>query len=139
MVTFPTAVNVGGITVTSGTGSVSSASGNGTNTITINLTGVANAQFLTLSLSCVDDGVNLGNVPVTLGFLLGDVDGSGGVNGTDVSSVKASGGQPVTSMNFRNDVIANGNINSSDIGQVKAQSGTGFPPVANEVASGGPR
>lgn len=133
VVTFASPVNVGGVSITSGIAAFSSTSGNGTNTITINLTGVANAQYLTLTLSCVDDGVNLGNVPVTMGILVGDVNASSGVTGSDVSSVKGSAGQPVTSMNFRNDVVANGTITASDIGQVKALSGTGLPPVAGEM------
>ncbi len=136
VVTFATPVTLGGATVSSGTGSVSSVMGDGTNTITVNLTGVANAQYLTISLGCVSDGMLLGNVPVTLGVLVGDVNASGSVTGADVSLVKSQAGLAPDSTNFRADVIANGAINVSDISQVKATTGSSLPPAAAPTAAG---
>jgi hypothetical protein len=132
VVTFASPVTVGSATVSSGIGSVAMASGSGTNTITVDLTGVANAQNLTVKLACTDDGVNLGDVLVTMGVLLGDVNASADVGASDITSVKSEVGNPVTGSNFRNDILANGAINSSDVLQVKIQSGTSLPPVANE-------
>jgi hypothetical protein len=63
-----------------------------------------------------------------MGVLLGDTNGNGFVNATDIGQTKAQSGQPVTSGNFRTDVNFNGAINATDIGQVKAQSGTQLPP-----------
>ena len=130
VVTFATPVTIGSATVNAGTGSVASATGNGTNTITVDLTGVTNAQYLTVSLNCADDGTNLGDVSVTMAVLLGDVNGNGMANGVDVSAVKSEVGVPVTISNFRADVGANGSISASDVAQVKAVSGSNLPPAA---------
>ena len=62
-----------------------------------------------------------------MGMLLGDVDSSATVNGTDVSTVKFEVGNPVGIGNFREDVLANGAINSTDVSITKLQSGTGLP------------
>jgi hypothetical protein len=134
VVTFAAPVSVGSASVSSGTGSVATASGNGTNMITVDLTGVTSGQYVTVKLGCVGDGTNLGDVFVTFGVLVGDVNANGSVTATDIGLVKAEAGMPVTGMNFRADVVANGNINTSDIGQVKAASGTDLPPAAEGFA-----
>ena len=114
--------------VTSGAGTVSTASGSGTSTITVDLTGVTNAQTITLTLNGVNDGLNMANLSVPMGVLLGDTSGNGSVNGSDVGQTKAQSGQPVATGNFRTDVnVSGGSISASDIGQVKAQSGTSLP------------
>ena len=130
VVKFSAAVNVGSAVITAGTGVVGTIDDNGTDTITINLSGVANEQYLTLTLKCVDDGTNLGDVPVTMGVLIGDVNGDGMVvvNSTDVSMVKSQVGNPVGLGNFRTDVSANDAINSTDVSLVKSHSGTGLTP-----------
>jgi concanavalin A-like lectin/glucanase superfamily protein/Calx-beta domain-containing protein len=109
------------------TGSVSTATGSGTSQLTINLTGVTNAQTLTLALFDVDDGTNMSDIGLRVGMLVGDVDGSANVNVTDVSPVKLESGNPVVIGNFRTDVTANGVINSTDVSAVKLKSGTGLP------------
>ena len=74
VVTFASNVSVSSAVVSAGTGSVSSATGSGTNILTVNLTGVTNAQYITIGLNCVDDGLGAsGNVAVTMGVLIGDV------------------------------------------------------------------
>ena len=123
VVTFASPVTVGSAMVTSGIGTVVTASGNGTNTIVVDLTGVADAQYITVTLGCVSDGVNLGNVPVTMGVLVGDVNANGCVNATDVADAKAQLGVPVGPGNFRADVNANGTINAADVAIVKGNSG----------------
>jgi hypothetical protein len=68
------------------------------------------------------------NVPVTMGLLVGETNGSGGVNATDIGQTKGASGLAVSASNFRADVNASGgSINASDIGFVKAQSGTLLP------------
>ena len=123
---FVNPVTVGSASVTSGTGSVSSFSVSGSQ-VTVNLTGVTNAQRITVTLFNVNDGTHMGNVPVSMGVLVGDVNGNAIVNASDVSLTKSQVGQPVTRSNFREDVNANGAINSVDVAQVKANVGTSLP------------
>ena len=127
VLTFPAAVTFAGASITSGTGSVSSATGSGTPTVTVSLTGVTNAQRITVTVAGLSNASGTGDLAVPMGVLLGDTNGSGTVTSSDIGQVKAQSGQPITASNFRTDVNANGSINSSDIGQVKAQSGTQLP------------
>ena len=125
IINFMNPVTVGSVSVTSGTGSVSSFSVSGPQ-VTVNLTGVANVQRITVTLFNLNDGTH--NVPVSMGVLVGDVNGNTSVNASDVSLTKAEVGQPVTSSNFREDVNADGSINIADVAQVKANVGTALPP-----------
>ena len=97
------------------------------NVVTVNLTGVGNAQTLTLVFDGVTDGVNTGTVSVPIAFLVGDVNASRSVSASDVGQTKAQSGQAVTGANFRTDVNASGSINGSDVGLVKSRSGTSVP------------
>ena len=124
--TFNTPVTTSGAIVSSGTGTVSLVSAVG-NTIVVDLTGVTNAQYLTVKLLCVYDNVNLGSVSATMGVLIGDVTASTQVDSSDVSQVKSVSGAPVDGTNFRNDVTVNGDINASDVSLTKLKSGTGLP------------
>jgi hypothetical protein len=117
--------------VTAGTGAVGSGgvansgavSING-NTVTVPLTNVANAQTLNVTLYCVNGG---GNVVIPMARLLGDTNGNGTVNASDIAQAKAASGQAVTPANFRQDVNSNGSINATDVSQVKALAGTAVP------------
>src|SRR5438309_3269593 len=126
IVNFATTVTVGGAAVTSGTGSMSSFSVSGSH-VTVNLTGVTNVQRITVTLFNVNDGTHIGNVPVSMGVLIGDVNGNAAVNASDVSLTKSQVGMPVGSSNFREDVNANGLINSVDVALVKSKVGTALP------------
>jgi N-acetylneuraminic acid mutarotase len=127
IINFATTVTVGSASVTSGTGSVSSFSVSGSQ-VTVNLTGVTNVQRITVTLFNVNDGAHMGNVPVSMGVLVGDVNGNAIVNASDVSLTKSQVGQPVSGSNFREDVNANGTISATDVAQVKANVGTALPP-----------
>jgi hypothetical protein len=129
IVTFPLPVAVTGTpkaSVTSGTGSVSNVSVNA-NQVTVDLTGLTNAQRLTVTLNGVTDGGGVGNVPINMAVLAGDTTADGNVNSTDISQTKSQSGQSVSNSNFREDLTVDGNINSTDIGFVKSKSGTGLP------------
>jgi len=128
IINFASSVTVQSASVTSGTGSVSSFSGSGTSQITVNLTGVTNVQRITVTLHNVNNGTTTGDVPVSMGVLVGDVNGNAVVNSSDVSLTKAQAGQPVTGSNFREDVNANGTISSTDVALVKSEVGTALPP-----------
>lgn len=123
--TFPNPVNFQAASVTSGTGSVVSTTGNGTTEVTVNLTGVTNAQKLTVTLFGVNNGTFSTNVAVTMRVLVGDTRPTGAVNSADVIYTKSQLGQAVTASNFRADVNASGEINNADVTLVKSLSGTG--------------
>jgi hypothetical protein len=133
VVTFSLPVTIGGsatpppsAATVSGTGTVSSITVNNS-VVTINLTGVANAQNLGITLNTVSDGTHSGNVTIPMGVLEGDTTGNGLVNSSDITQTQSQSGQPVGLTNFREDVTANGLINSSDISDVQRHSGTGLP------------
>jgi hypothetical protein len=122
--------NVADAKVSNGTATISGgAIGNDPHQYIVNLTGVANAQTITVSLTNVYDSAGNSSTTVSapMSILIGDTNGNGLVNSTDTSLVQAQSGQPVTSSNFRDDVNANGLINSTDASIVQSQSGTGLP------------
>ena len=124
---FPSAVTFNSASVTAGTGSVSGSSGGGTTAVTVNLTGVTNAQRITIRLLSVTNGTSTGDVLVQMGVLVGDTSGNGSVNASDVSQTKLQSGQTITNANFRTDVNVNGTINASDVSLVKSRTGTALP------------
>ena len=126
VVTFPTPVSFSSATVSSGTGTVTNALASG-NQIFVNLSGVTNAQRLTVTIVGVNDGTSTANVSIPMGVLLGDTNGDGFVNSADISQTKAQSGQPVGNSNFREDVNVDGFLNSADISVVKSKSGTALP------------
>lgn len=130
--------SVGGGSVTSGTGGVSSGMIDSTNTrqYIVNLTGVTNAQYITVGLTNVADvaGNTASAVSTTMGVLVGDITGNGNVNSSDISDAQSQSGQAVTANNFRDDVTVNGAINSSDISLVQSQSGMALPSPAPSLA-----
>lgn len=129
VLTFSNNVVSGNAAVTSGVGTVSGPPVFSGNTMTINLTGVANVQTLTVTLSNMMDmfGQTLPDTGVTMNVLIGDTNGNGTVNAADVAQTKAQLGQTVTGSNFRTDVNANGTVNAADAALVKQHSGEGLP------------
>ncbi len=127
VLTFPGAVTFGSAAVTSGVGTVSSSSGNGTSTVTVNLTGVSNAQRITLTLANVNNGTLTGDVAVPMGLLLGDSNGDGSVNSGDATITRNRSGQSTDAINFRSDYNLDGNINAADVTIVRGQSGNALP------------
>jgi hypothetical protein len=123
--------NVDGANISSGTGSVTSSNidSSDAHRYAVNLTGVTNAQVITVSLKNVADSA--GNFsPATAGsmaVLLGDANANGVVSNLDVSLVKAQVAVPVDSSNFRNDVNGNGTVSNTDVSVTKAQVGTTVP------------
>jgi hypothetical protein len=116
--------------VSSGTGSVSSSAiGSDAHQYIVNLTGVTNAQLITVSLTNVSDsaGNSSSLVSASMSILIADVNGNGAVSNTDVAAVKAQVAAPVTSSNFRHDVNANGIITNTDVSVTKAQVGSLLP------------
>jgi hypothetical protein len=128
IINFASNVTVDSVSVTSGTGMVDNFSGNGTPTITVNLSGVTDQQRITVTLHNVNNGNGMGDVPVSMGVLIGDTNANGTVSAGDVAQTKSQAGQPVTGTNFREDVNASGTITSTDVAIVKSKVGDALPP-----------
>jgi len=110
------------------TGSVSS--GPNSNQCTVNLTGVPNQQYLTVTLTgAVDSTGATGNVSGTMGVLLGDVNATGRVDGSDVTQVRQNNFATLdqTTGTFRNDVNASGRIDGTDVTITRQQNFTSLP------------
>lgn len=108
--------------VTSTSGSVTSiASGN---EVIVTLTGVGDAQRVTIQVSGVNGSVT---ASTSIGFLLGDVDGSRTVDATDAAMVRARSGLTVDITNFRYDLNASGTITAADIASVKNRNNLTLP------------
>jgi hypothetical protein len=127
----------GNATVDTGVGSVSGAPVFSGKTMTVNLTGVANAQALGVSVSGVTDQFlqTLPTTSVNAKILIGDANGNSAVNSTDIGEAKLQSGQPVSSSNFRDDVTASGEINATDVGLIKLHSGEGVSAVPKNSES----
>ncbi|MBV9008400.1 MAG: dockerin type I repeat-containing protein, partial [Verrucomicrobia bacterium] len=126
-----TLTSVGDAALTTGSGSVSSSGidPSDAHNYLVNLTGVANAQRINVTLSNVTDSAGdfSSETSASMGVLVGDTNGDGVVNSADISQVKSQSGQTLTATNFRDDVTVDGFLNSADISLVKARSGTALP------------
>ncbi len=104
------------------TGSVSSVTFSG-NDMIVNLTGVTDAQVLTLTTS----GGTVSPATVPIGFLVGDTNADRVVNSGDGTQTRNRSGLPLDATNFRSDVTADGFINTGDSTVIRNHSG-GFIP-----------
>jgi hypothetical protein len=126
-----TLTSVGGASVANGTGTVSSSYfGSDAHKYVVQLTGVANAQVITVSLSNVSDSIgnSSATIAVPMGVLLGDVNASGVVTTGDTNLCKAQALQSETSANFRSDVNASGAITTGDVNSVTQNALSQLPP-----------
>jgi hypothetical protein len=123
--------NVASANVSSGAGSV--LSGNidtsDAHNYIVNLTGVANAQRVTINLNNLTDsaGGSSNTISTQMGVLIGDVNSSGRVDAADVSSVRQQTLQSVDLSNFRNDLNASGRIDAADVSIARQQTLTSLP------------
>ncbi len=88
------------------------------------LSGVPDRKRVTVT---VNDVNNSRDVAVSLGFLVGDGNGSGRITAADILVTKLRQGQSTNSTNFRFDFTRSGTINSSDLAIVKSRSGAVLP------------
>ena len=127
-----TLTSIAGANLASGVGTVATANIDSTDAhnYIVNLTGVTNAQRITVSLANVTDSArNFSSaVSASMGVLIGDVNGNGVVSNGDVSLVQARVGAAVDSSNFREDVNANGVLSNGDVSVTQAQVGQALPP-----------
>ncbi len=105
----------------SGVATVVAANGN---KLTVSLTGVADNSRATVTLSGVNGDMTL--FPVSIGFLVGDVNSTRAVKASDISAAKARIG-PTTIANFRFDVNASGAVDQTDIAAMKQRAGLVMP------------
>jgi hypothetical protein len=129
--TFPDPVIFSSATVTHPGGTATVASTSAPNIpnsqVTVNLSGVSNAQTITVNLLGLSiNGGTPATFSVPIGILFCDTTANRSVNSSDVSETQTESGHVITVSNFRDDVTANGSINSSDVSAVQAQSGTGI-------------
>ena len=95
------------------------------NEVIVTLTNVADNTRVAVSLVNVNGYLIL--APVSLGFLIGDVNNTHSVNSGSISSLMARSGQITNGVNFKFDLNTSGAINSSDISAIKARSGRSLP------------
>jgi hypothetical protein len=132
IITFSVPVTVSNVTVTPGAGAMANIdptngfSVNNTQ-VTVNLTNVTNAQTLTINLIGVAGGGRSGNVAIPVSVLLADVNGSGSVDGNDVSAVQSHTRQAVNNTTFQYDVNATGLIDGNDVSITQGQTRTSLP------------
>jgi Dockerin type I domain len=125
--TFTNNVSVQSAAITTGTGSATNFNVVG-NQVTVNLTGVSNAQTIVVTLSHVSDGLNSGDVPATMGVLLGDVNASGRTDNGDAIVVRnLSGTVPSDTNSARADVNCSGRVDNGDAIVVRNNSGQALP------------
>ena len=98
--------------------------------VTVGLSGVADQQYVSVSLTNVAsvDGGTGGSGSVRLGFLAGDVNSTGVVTLSDLGLVNAQLAQPVTLGNFLKDVNASGTMSLADKAIVNNNLTKALPP-----------
>jgi hypothetical protein len=122
--------SVAGVATSCGTVTSSMIDAGDSHRYIVNLAAPAcNAQDVTVTLTGVtDDQANtLPSASVTVGLLLGDVDGDGTVTAIDFNLTKSDNGQNTDATNFREDVRVNGRIDRNDAKTVRQQVGTSLP------------
>ena len=124
--------SVGNANIGAGTATISSRAINSANTreYLVNLTGVTNAQAVTVTLTNVTDvaGNSSASTSATMSVLVGDTNADTFVDAVDASQTKSESGHTVTGANFREDVNVDNFIDAVDVSLVKANSGTSIPP-----------
>jgi predicted outer membrane repeat protein len=125
---FASPVTLSGASVTKGIGSVSSIDVNGSQ-VTVDLTGVANAQYIFLTLFDVSDETNSNDITVPMGVLLGDVNGSRRTDAGDVTAVRNHTiSIPTDEATARFDVNVSGRIDAGDVTATRNATVTVLPP-----------
>ena len=125
VVAFARDLASGSAAVTSGSGAIVAAPSISSDTMTIDLTGVVDAQTLTLTLSDLIDttGRAMPETTLRVSFLFGDANGDAAVNSADVIQLRNRFGHAIDNTNFPFDVNVDGSINAADSTIVRAASG----------------
>ena len=122
--TFDTAVTSGNASITGGTATAGTPTFSG-NEMRVPLTGVANAQIVTIHISGVNGGS--ATADVRFGFLIADAGANRVVDKPDRTLIQGQLNQPVTAVNFREDVNRDGRIKNLDVNLVTIHRGESIP------------
>ena len=95
------------------------------NKLTVSLTGVADNQRISIALTGVNGDLTV--FPLSLGFLVGDVNNTRAVTASDISGARARIGSAINAANFRFDVNLTGTIDQADISAARRRSGLVLP------------
>jgi uncharacterized delta-60 repeat protein len=127
--TFSNSIVSANAAVTSGSAAVAGSPLISGNTIAVNLTNVADAQTVIVTLNGVTDsfGQTLPSTAVSAAFLHGDTNGDRTVNSGDALQTRNRSGQTTDPTNFRSDVNGDGTVNSGDAIAVRSRSGNFLP------------
>lgn len=127
LITFVNPVGVGGVSVSSIDGQATATQSVNGSVVTVNLSSVANAQTVGITLTNVTTGPDTGNVFVPFKVLLGDANGDATVNVGDAQQTRNRSGEDTNATNFRSDFNLSGGINVGDAAIVRTASGTSAP------------
>ena len=95
------------------------------NVAIVTLTGIPDGKRVSVKLTNVDgSGID---AAASIGFMVGDMNNSLGVNASDISAVKSRVGQMLSTTNARFDADVNGVIDAKDVTAVKARAGRVIP------------
>ena len=113
--TFDRPITAAVVAVSEGTATASAPTFSGSDVV-VNLSGVSDRQYVTISLTGVEDstGGTGGVASARLGFLVGDVNQNRAVTVADVGLVNAQLSQAVSAANFLLDVNVNGTLTLAD-------------------------
>jgi hypothetical protein len=96
------------------------------NDVIVTIANLPDASKATINLTNVN-GTPAANSSVAIGFLVGDINGSGKVTGADIAGVKARISNTVDGANYKADINVSGQINSTDTNVVKSRAGSALP------------
>jgi uncharacterized repeat protein (TIGR01451 family) len=128
--TFNNAISsIGEASTTCGDVEKTSISGDTVTVHLINVPHSCNGSDVTVAVdNVIDDmGNTLDSASVTMGLLLGDVNGDRVVDSTDLAIIRADRGQQTGDSNYRADVTNDGVVNSADVQLAEKQLGTSLP------------
>jgi hypothetical protein len=127
IVTFPFAVAIDSATADHSV-TVDALSTGFNQTYTLNLHNVSNAVLVTLTLNNVHDNTNSFTDTISMGVLLGDVNGDNFVLSGDYTAVRQRSGAAVDGTNFQYDINVDGFVLSGDYTTARQQSGSHLSP-----------
>ncbi len=127
VMTFDSPVVSANAAITEGTATAGAPTFSG-NDVTVALTGVADQQYVTVSLTNVASASTTGGTAsIRLGLLRGDVNQTRVVTVADLGLVNAQLAQPVTAANYLKDVSASGTLTVADKGITNANLTKSLP------------